>query len=49
MIKLYVLVYQITSEVHQDVDQNVLLAQSVLKTKLALNKNVQILVQEHVV
>lgn len=43
--KLYVLVYQVIKEFHQNVDLSVLLVQNVLKTGHVLIKNVPILVQ----
>lgn len=49
VVKLYVLVDQVTLEVHQHVDQSVLSVLNVFKTKLASSKNVLIPVQEHAV
>jgi hypothetical protein len=47
-IKLYVLVYQITSEIHLDVVQSVLLALIVVMIELAKTKNALIHVSENV-
>lgn len=44
--KQYALVYQTILAIHLVVDPNVLLVQNVHKTRLVLNRNVQIHVQE---
>lgn len=49
MVKLFVLVFLDSLELHQHADQNVSLALNVLKTKLAITKNVLTRVQEPVV